>query len=76
IKAKKKTIKNEKNRNKKEEKSKDEGNLTAQNIKEKYENLTLELEEITKLEDDLFNKFKEEKLVNDLSSYINSNKTS
>ncbi len=53
-----------------------EGNLTAQNIKEKYENLSLELEEITKLKDDLSNKFKEENLVNDLSSYINSNKTS
>lgn len=53
-----------------------EGNLTAQNIKEKYENLSLELEKIIKEKDDLSNKFKEENLVNDLSSYINLNKTS
>ncbi|WP_151942767.1 ABC transporter permease, partial [Aliarcobacter butzleri] len=66
----------EKISNQKVDKSIVEGNLTAQNIKEKYENLSLELEEITKLKDDLFNKFKEENLVNDLSSYINSNKTS
>ncbi|MCT7560474.1 ABC transporter permease [Aliarcobacter butzleri] len=66
----------EKISNKEVDKSIVEGNLTAQNIKEKYENLSLELEEITKLKDDLFNKFKEENLVNDLSSYINSNKTS
>ncbi|MFX4218462.1 ABC transporter permease [Aliarcobacter butzleri] len=53
-----------------------EGNLTAQNIKKKYENLSLELEKIIKEKDDLSNKFKEENLVNNLSSYINSNKTS
>lgn len=66
----------EKISNQEADKSIVEGNLTAQNIKEKYENLSLELEKIIKEKDDLSNKFKEENLVNDLSSYINSNKTS
>lgn len=53
-----------------------EGNLTTQNIKEKYEALQKELEKLNKQKEDLYNKFKEDNLVKDLAIYLDSNKSS
>ncbi|BAK72846.1 hypothetical protein [Arcobacter sp. L] len=50
------------------------GEVSAENIKEKYELLTKELESIDKEKEKLSNEFKEENLVKDLISYLALNK--
>jgi len=50
------------------------GDLTAQNVKDKYEKLSKELEELNKQKEDLKANFKEEKLVKDIVLYLENNK--
>ncbi|MDY3200791.1 MAG: ABC transporter permease [Arcobacter sp.] len=50
------------------------GEVSAENIKEKYELLTKELESIDEEKEKLSNEFKEENLVKDLISYLDLNK--
>lgn len=52
-----------------------EGNLTAKNIKNKYNKLNLELDNIKKQKENLNLQFKEEELIKDLVLYIGENKT-
>ncbi|WP_418185920.1 ABC transporter permease [Aliarcobacter vitoriensis] len=51
-----------------------EGDLTAKNIKDKYDNFSLELEKLTKQKEDLYNSFKENSFVKEFNLYIDSNK--
>lgn len=50
------------------------GDLTAQNVKDKYEKLSKELEELNKQKEDLKANFKEERLVKDIVLYLENNK--